>query len=618
MRTHDFECSCLLLLPELELPRVTSARSADRQTTQEPLASSPLSTLPIGSIDYHRLLDYELVHEDRMIEHQPSSALAIILAAAAAIVCPFITMAAAVAGVGAGESNSKMKNEDAKNERSTPWVPFFYVPPMKTNCQDAISAEPPFSDLLKSLDKYSMDTSSFLASLTRQHEVARRSEWIIYGKQGDTLENSLLAAAYREKIGRIAECLESDYAVLEDLMQPFEVVIGLPSSEGEIVENSSNEDDNRDQNHNDVCINYNEAEETRHTTMPGRRKGNDDDGSSYDSAAQIVTHVVRDWSAEGQTIRQSLYSWCVDMVDKYHFKDERQFGLPILVPGSGLGRLAYELSTAGYVVEANDVSISMVAVAEKLLNGHIAVKSRELHPFSFDFLVNEVDSDSRYDSVAFPDVEVSPGERLSYTLGDFVTTYGSTQKREKYGAVVSCFFIDTATNIYEYLAIISSVLCSGGLWVNVGPVQWHQNALVQPSGLELKALIQGFGFEILTWSIDTEGVNYRHDEDHRSRYTKAEAYLPIRFVARKQSNKGNYHQDAARAIRDLREMTAVDHKVSTAFASSVAREGTQGGDSNTFVKEHKKGKDKANGEGGFVFVDRNDDDRTNVMIEELS
>ena len=165
-------------------------------------------------------------------------------------------------------------------------------------------------------------------------------------------------------------------------------------------------------------------------------------------------------------------------------------------------------------MEASDVSISMVAVAEKLLNGHVAAKSKNLHPFSFDFFVNEVDSDSRYDSITFPDIDISPGKRLSYTLGDFVTTYGSTQRREKCGAVVSCFFIDTATNIYEHLAVISSALCSEGLWVNVGPVQWHQNALVRPSGLELKMLIQGFGFEILTWSVDTEGVNYRHDEDH--------------------------------------------------------------------------------------------------------
>ena len=555
-------------------------------------------------------------------DQQLSCSLAIIVATVAAIFCPFLTMAAAAA-VGAGESSGNAKDEDTitngdKNE-SPRSVPFFYVPPTKTNCQDTLSAEPPFGDLLKSLDKYRLDTSSFLASLTRQHEVARRSEWIIFGEQGDTAGNPLLAAAYRDKIGRIAECLESDYGVLEDLMQPFEVTIGLPSPQGEIVvDDISNDDNDQDRSHSQMCIDNEDAEEMRYTTVPGRRRGNDDDGSSYDSAAQIVTHVIRDWSAQGQTIRQSLYSWCVDTVDKHHFKDEERIDLPVLVPGSGLGRLAYELSTVGYAVEANDVSISMGAVAAKLLNGHVEANSRKLHPFSFDFLVNEVDSDSRYDSVAFPDVDISPGERLSYTLGDFVTTYGSKQRRGKYGSVVSCFFIDTATNIYEYLAVISSALCSGGLWVNVGPVQWHQNALVQPSGLELKMLIQGFGFEILTWSIDAEGVNYRHDQDHQSRYTKAEAYLPIRFVARKQNDMSHYHQDAAQVIRDLREMTAVDHRISTAYASSALREQTERGDSNIFVKGDKKAEDETSEDGGFLFVDRDDDGGASVTIEEIS
>ena len=63
-------------------------------------------------------------------------------------------------------------------------------------------------------------------------------------------------------------------------------------------------------------------------------------------------------------------------------------------------------------------------------------------------------------------------------------------------------------------------------------------------------------------------------------------------------------------------MTAVDHRISTAYASSVAKEQTEGSDSNTFLKEHKRGEEKANGEGGFVLVDR-DDGETSVTIEEL-
>ena len=525
--------------------------------------------------------------------HQLPCSLAIAVAAAAAIIGPLLTMVLAAA------VTSRCKSNHRKNE-GPPSVPFYYVP-VKQDSHGILSADPPFGDLLKSLDKYRLDISSFLASLTRQHEVARRSEWIMYGDRGDAPDNPLLAARYRDKIGRVAECLENDYLVLEELMQPFDVTIGLTEDALDVPDRNACTRTSRDE----------DVEEKRYTSMPGRRRGNDDDdGSSYGSAAQIITHIVRDWTQQGQGIRSSLYSWCVDMFDKYqHIKDSKQRELPVLVPGSGLGRLAYEISIAGYAVEANDVSISMVAVANKILNGHIAAHSRKLHPFCSDFLVNEVDSDLRYDSIAFPDVNVSPGERLSYTLGDFINTYGYSQRKNPYGAVVTCFFIDTATNIYEYLAVISSCLCSGGLWINVGPVQWHRNALVQPSGNELKVLIEGFGFEILTWSVDTgEGVNYRHDEDHKSRYTKTEAYLPIRFVARKRSDRGDRRQDIVRVIQELREMTAADQRISTAYASSIAKEKTEADKSN----------DENDVGGGFVFVEQEAEGDVGVTIEELS
>ncbi|KAE8817539.1 carnosine N-methyltransferase-like [Hordeum vulgare] len=40
-------------------------------------------------------------------------------------------------------------------------------------------------------------------------------------------------------------------------------------------------------------------------------------------------------------------------------------------------------------------------------------------------------------------------------------------------AVVTCFFIDTAHNIVEYLEIISKILKDGGVWVNMGPLLYH-------------------------------------------------------------------------------------------------------------------------------------------------
>lgn len=40
-------------------------------------------------------------------------------------------------------------------------------------------------------------------------------------------------------------------------------------------------------------------------------------------------------------------------------------------------------------------------------------------------------------------------------------------------AVVTCFFIDTAHNIVEYLEVISRALKPGGVWINLGPLLYH-------------------------------------------------------------------------------------------------------------------------------------------------
>jgi hypothetical protein len=75
----------------------------------------------------------------------------------------------------------------------------------------------------------------------------------------------------------------------------------------------------------------------------------------------------------------------------------------------------------------------------------------------------------------------------------------------------------------------------GGLWINVGPVQWHRHAVLQPSVDELYDLVVSFGFDILYWKIDVDPVAYRHYEDPGDasfvRTTNYEAYRPLRLVA---------------------------------------------------------------------------------------
>ena len=65
---------------------------------------------------------------------------------------------------------------------------------------------------------------------------------------------------------------------------------------------------------------------------------------------------------------------------------------------------------------------------------------------------------------------------LSMVAGDFVEVYGKPEQAGTYDCVATCFFIDTAHNILEYLEVIRHVLKVG---------QLTHSALWLPSGCSI-------------------------------------------------------------------------------------------------------------------------------------
>lgn len=82
---------------------------------------------------------------------------------------------------------------------------------------------------------------------------------------------------------------------------------------------------------------------------------------------------------------------------------------------------------------------------------------------------------------------ITPGN-FSLVAGDFEEIYGPTHwftpqssgsesddeeagrvnQRGRWSAVVTCFFIDTARSVLNYMRIIHGLLEEGGVWINVG------------------------------------------------------------------------------------------------------------------------------------------------------
>ena len=408
------------------------------------------------------------------------------------------------------------------------------------------------------MNQYKNDVDKFISSMLVNVDIARKSEWMVYSHQFDQDDDDddnnnenrsqnkiiLLSTQLEEKIRKIAKLSEMNYFVLESLLTPFQFTNGLPSSPTDF-------DDTQPLGSS--------------STMNDLGK----ESSSYDSALHVLTHIVRDWSSLGARIRQNLYQWITSQLICYAKQHPIQNGLPILVPGAGLGRLAFDIYKEGFHVEANEISIVMAAAAHQLLNENIRCGGDggggEIYPFINDLVINEVNTKLRYQKVTFPDNQTYSNAKskndqessLSYTVGDFLEIYSTTSKRGRYGSIVTCFFIDTASNIYEYLLVIRNVLTSGGIWINVGPLQWHGNSQLNPSGDELRFIIESFGFELLSWAVDEEAINYRHDDmNEPTRYTKFEGYKTIRFAAlldQSQTGSTGGYVNAKEKIRMMRQ-----------------------------------------------------------------
>ena len=405
--------------------------------------------------------------------------------------------------------------------------------------------EPSWRSLSVTLEKYRREAGDLLKGLSQSLELALHSERELGIWYDDTVigDEWIFSDRLQHKIQRVSDCLDHNEEQLLRMMQPFPVVLTLPCTKQ--IENVNGAATNRNKNHRPE---WSVSKTTRLFTTKQSFANNPLEATkshAYDCGAQVVAHIVRDWTSLGEPVRASIYDWCVSKIEQYFSWSSQT--LPILVPGAGLGRLAYELSfRSGLNVEANEISLSMAAVAHAILDRRI---SGSVFPFALDFFANEVEAERRYDLVRFPDIERTDIQHqihqmnasLSYTIGDFVDIYRWQRGRGSFAGIVTCFFLDTATNLYEYLATIEHLLTRGGIWVNIGPLRWHANSMLHPSVDELRKIIESslFGFDILEWSVDTTPSEYRSEDNEMLggtpfvRSTAYDGYRSLRFVAKK-------------------------------------------------------------------------------------
>ncbi|CAB1319486.1 unnamed protein product [Coregonus sp. 'balchen'] len=74
-------------------------------------------------------------------------------------------------------------------------------------------------------------------------------------------------------------------------------------------------------------------------------------------------------------------------------------------------------------------------------------------------------------------------------------------KQNTWDCVATCFFIDTAHNVIDYVETIWNILKPGGVWINLGPLLYHFENMANELSIELsyedvRAAILKYGFHL--------------------------------------------------------------------------------------------------------------------------
>ncbi|TPX45759.1 carnosine N-methyltransferase [Chytriomyces confervae] len=222
-----------------------------------------------------------------------------------------------------------------------------------------------------------------------------------------------------------------------------------------------------------------------------------------DKVRSTLRQFVRDWSAEGAAERHDTYSPIMETLERIysHLPISERGGITVLVPGAGLGRLAFDIVRQGFTTQGNEFSFYMLIASNFVLNSMKTPNSFTIYPWVHSFS-NMQNAEHQLRSVQIPDI--APGgipetADFSMVAGDFLEVYGGYKERGAWDVLVSCYFIDTAKNIFEYLGVIWNALKPGGVWINHGPLLYHFEGMKNEMSIELnleevKAVAKNMGF----------------------------------------------------------------------------------------------------------------------------
>lgn len=273
------------------------------------------------------------------------------------------------------------------------------------------------------------------------------------------------------------------------------------------------------------CLFYNASDNVHQVQPSSAAKVR---GQDIQKVQITLKQIFRDWSFEGQTERDQCYKPIIDEITGF-FNPQKCIveNVKILVPGAGLGRLIYEIAYRGYYCEGNEFSLFMLIASNFVLNRCVIENQCTFYPWIHQY-VNNLSRSNQIEAITFPDVSPTkfpPKGTMNMVAGDFLQVY---RDEDYWDCVATCFFIDCANNIIEFVEVIYNILKPGGIWINLGPLLYHFSDVptensIEPTYEDLIIIIRSCGFIILKNKTDVttkyaQNPTSMHQSEYKSIY----------------------------------------------------------------------------------------------------
>lgn len=239
-------------------------------------------------------------------------------------------------------------------------------------------------------------------------------------------------------------------------------------------------------------ITYRDFEELK------RQKASKSTSSSNYRVVESMGHFIRDWADSSET--KPILDYVKNQLNSM-IPPEQIEKTCVIIPGSGLGRVAHEVALHKKYGAVHAVEFSgLMHCCNQFIYENCGNEKFSIVPYT-NSTSNFLTADAQFREVIVP-TNVPKPANLHLHLNDFCAFEVPDAERYENVVVISVFFIDTAENILDYFDQINLLSApskhtntKNGYWINVGPLKYGSAARAELNGNEIAAIRKQMGWK---------------------------------------------------------------------------------------------------------------------------